>query len=230
MWKMYWQGEEEAERQRNRKTGIIALSRASVRFLPFAALVMFIACGGQQGQSGDPSSVAPSPVASATVAQAQEPPPLTYYDTRDVLLSGENPYGNIVALQPGTVGPGTVVHVFGAAYQAGQIDTTLQVGVYMTDVNGNLTHHVWGPVPLQQGVNFETDIIFYPYSDGTVHYKLSGLGSSSTWPNPAKLYSMIDGDGPENLGEPIEVAIEVLGNVQAESRVVSAHLVAKVIQ
>jgi hypothetical protein len=42
--------------------------------------------------------------------------------------------------------------------------------------------------------------------------------------------SMIDGDGPENIGAPIYVQMRIIGNAQPTSQVTSAHLVAKIIQ
>jgi ribosomal protein S28E/S33 len=161
-------------------------------------------------------------------AVSQEPQPTRYYDARDVPVAGENPWGNVVELTAGSLKLGSVVHVFGAVQQEGSVDYTLQVEVLMTDTEGNLTRPVWGPVPLNTATAFSTDIVFYQGTAGPA-YKLSGIGSLSSYPAPVEQAAIIGSGGPINLTRPVLLAFRVLGNVTPQSEVVSRHLVAKVL-
>jgi hypothetical protein len=99
----------------------------------------------------------------------------------------------------------------------------------MTDWNGNIAHHVWGPVPLHQSATFAVDILFYMGPDGLIYYRLVGGGASNLWPTTDP-HSMIDGDGPENVSKPIMIMLQVEGNVQEHSQVTYDCLVAKELQ
>jgi hypothetical protein len=142
----------------------------------------------------------------------------SYYDARDVALVGVNPVGNSVAVM---VQAGTVLHVFGACYQAGQIDSSLKWQVLMNNL-----HYVWGPTELRQEAGFDTDIIFYQREDGSVWYKLVGIGRSSTWPDPPSVNGITDGDGPIDTSVSVSFTLQVLGTVSPDSKVVGHSLVA----
>jgi hypothetical protein len=68
-----------------------------------------------------------------------------------------------------------------AFWQAGEVDPWLQVGVYMTDINGTIDHHVYGPIPLETSTTLDVDVLFYARTDGSIVYHLSGLGLSNFW-------------------------------------------------
>jgi hypothetical protein len=194
------------------------------------AITALSSCGGQQTTTGG-TPAPPQQVDTSTAVAAT--PVLGWYDAQYHVVSGSNPVLSTVAIGPSQVQAGTVVHVVAAAYQAGTVDPTLQVGIWMSDINGNIFHHVYGPEQLQQAMTCAVDILFYANPDGSVSYKLSGLGSEVTWEGPDTVLrtpgSMIDGDGPENLSQPILIQMRVEGDAQPASQVTSAHLFARTI-